>query len=230
MKIIGILQARDGSTRLPKKATTDINGKVLIHHVWDRLKAAERLDEVIVSTSINSPEIIGWCKTYDIPYHAGPEDDLLTRHIGAAEKCKADAIMWITADCLWHDPFLLDTMILVWKEGILSKMDAGALWVSNRVGRRDISEGLDAEIYLTSLLKTLAADPDCPRESFSLYLAENWKKYPCWRQGGSGKGRHLHLSIDTPEDLTLARKMMEIVGNDDYRYDRTLEAYAEVTA
>ena len=50
MKTIGVIPARYGSTRLPGKPLADICGKPMIQHVYERVKRASLLDDVIVAT------------------------------------------------------------------------------------------------------------------------------------------------------------------------------------
>ena len=50
MKIIGIIPARYASTRFPGKPLADILGKTMIQRVYERVKMAERLCEVLVAT------------------------------------------------------------------------------------------------------------------------------------------------------------------------------------
>ena len=50
MKIIGIIQVRLGSTRLPKKAMLKIFNKPIIWHIHNRLKFCSNLDEIIIAT------------------------------------------------------------------------------------------------------------------------------------------------------------------------------------
>ena len=50
MKIIGIIPARYGSSRLPGKPLKDICGKPMIQHVYERAQESQRLDTVVVAT------------------------------------------------------------------------------------------------------------------------------------------------------------------------------------
>lgn len=50
MKIIGVIPARYGSTRLKAKPLIEILGKPLVQHVFERAKASTLLDKVIVAT------------------------------------------------------------------------------------------------------------------------------------------------------------------------------------
>ena len=49
-KILGIIPARLGSTRLPEKMLADIHGKPLIYYTWRQATKATLLDELIIAT------------------------------------------------------------------------------------------------------------------------------------------------------------------------------------
>ncbi len=50
MKVVGVIPARYGSTRLPGKPLKDIGGKTMIQRVYESVKKSRLLDEVIVAT------------------------------------------------------------------------------------------------------------------------------------------------------------------------------------
>lgn len=50
MKIVGVIPARYGSTRLPGKPLKRIGNKTLIHHVYKNAGNCQKLDEIIVAT------------------------------------------------------------------------------------------------------------------------------------------------------------------------------------
>ena len=49
-RVLGVIPARYGSTRLPGKALADILGKPMIQHVYERVIQAKTLDRAIVAT------------------------------------------------------------------------------------------------------------------------------------------------------------------------------------
>ena len=55
--ILGIIQARTGSTRLPNKVFFDLAGKPLIWHVVERLKLSRYLSDIILATTTNEEDI-----------------------------------------------------------------------------------------------------------------------------------------------------------------------------
>jgi 3-deoxy-manno-octulosonate cytidylyltransferase (CMP-KDO synthetase) len=50
LAIVAIIPARFGSTRLPGKPLSDIHGKPMIQHVYERARRARRVDRVLVAT------------------------------------------------------------------------------------------------------------------------------------------------------------------------------------
>lgn len=65
MKVVGIIPARYGSTRLPGKPLKDILGHPMIWWVYERVKSVKKLDEVFVAT--DDERIESACKVMHIP-------------------------------------------------------------------------------------------------------------------------------------------------------------------
>ncbi len=62
MKVIGVIPARYGSTRLKGKVLEDIFDKPLIQHVWERASQAKLLDELIIAVDDERVEAV--CKSF----------------------------------------------------------------------------------------------------------------------------------------------------------------------
>ena len=65
MKVVGIVPARYGSTRLPGKPLKDILGYPMIWWVYKRVCSVKKLDEVYVAT--DDERIKGVCEQFNIP-------------------------------------------------------------------------------------------------------------------------------------------------------------------
>lgn len=65
MKIVGIIPARYGSSRLPGKPLMDICGHPMIWWVYQRVCAVSKLDEIYVAT--DDERIMNVCKENNIP-------------------------------------------------------------------------------------------------------------------------------------------------------------------
>lgn len=55
MPVLGVIPARLGSSRLPRKPLQPLGGKPLVVRVWERVRALSLLDEVVVAT--DAPEV-----------------------------------------------------------------------------------------------------------------------------------------------------------------------------
>lgn len=62
-KIIGIIPARYGSTRLPSKPLSDISGKPLIQWVYEGSKSSKYIDKIIIAT--DNTKIVNACNDFN---------------------------------------------------------------------------------------------------------------------------------------------------------------------
>ncbi|MBK7354701.1 aminotransferase class III-fold pyridoxal phosphate-dependent enzyme [Propionivibrio sp.] len=118
MKIIALVQARMGSTRLPNKVMKQIAGVPMIELLLSRLSRAVEVDQIVVATSVdvrNQPlvELIG---KLGYACEQGSENDVLDRYVKAARAHQADIVVRITGDCPLVDPELVDECIRRFKE------------------------------------------------------------------------------------------------------------------
>lgn len=65
LQIIGVIPARLGSTRLPRKVLREIQGKILVEQVYTRARRFSALKELYVAT--DSEEVRGACEKRKIP-------------------------------------------------------------------------------------------------------------------------------------------------------------------
>ena len=64
-KILGVIPARLGSTRLPRKVLRDIAGKPMVEWVWRAAVGSGQMDEVVVAT--DSEEVAEVCRERGVP-------------------------------------------------------------------------------------------------------------------------------------------------------------------
>jgi spore coat polysaccharide biosynthesis protein SpsF len=113
LRIVAIIQARMGSTRLPGKVLMSVAGQPLIWHVVNRLKRSQLIEQIAVTTSVNPRDdaIVEWCQQNSVPVIRGPEDDVLARFARAAELLDADVIVRVAADAPFVDPGFVDHLV-----------------------------------------------------------------------------------------------------------------------
>ena len=99
MKVVAIVQARMGSTRLPGKVMKSIGGYTLIELLLMRLSKSTEVDEIVVATSehTNNKVLIEHIRSLGFLCETGSENDVLERYYDTAVKCSADVVIRITA-------------------------------------------------------------------------------------------------------------------------------------
>jgi 3-deoxy-manno-octulosonate cytidylyltransferase (CMP-KDO synthetase) len=65
LTVLGVIPARLGSTRLPRKVLREIAGRPMICHVYERARKAADLSEVLVAT--DALEVVETCRRFGIP-------------------------------------------------------------------------------------------------------------------------------------------------------------------
>ena len=111
---VGVLVAvRMKSTRLPRKALIEIQGRTIIEHLLERVKAARMPNVVIVCTSTHPDDaiLIDVAKKARVKWFAGSEEDVMERFLGAARQEGVDIIVRATGDCPLKDPEYIDKAI-----------------------------------------------------------------------------------------------------------------------
>jgi spore coat polysaccharide biosynthesis protein SpsF (cytidylyltransferase family) len=148
MRTVAIIQARMGSTRLPGKVLMDLAGEPMLVRVVNRVRRAERLDEVVVATTASPSDdpIFEGCRQRGWAVERGSEKDVLDRYYRAARAHHADVVVRITADCPFVDAGLIDQVVGAFLGG-------GYDYVSNVLEPRTYPRGLDVEVFRFSALE-----------------------------------------------------------------------------
>jgi spore coat polysaccharide biosynthesis protein SpsF len=146
--ILAIIQARMNSTRLPGKVMMNILGKPVIWRIYERLKFSKKIDKICICTSTNSSDdiIANYAEKNNLLYHRGSEEDLISRHLGAAKKFNADILVRVTGDDPLVDPEIIDKLI------VLLKNNKETDFVSN-TKTHTYPIGLDVEVFPTKTLE-----------------------------------------------------------------------------
>ena len=87
MKIVAIVQARMGSTRLPNKVMKLINGKPMIQLLLERLSKSKEINQIVVATSTNEGNLplVNFIQQAGFDCEQGSEDDVLDRYLYVAK-------------------------------------------------------------------------------------------------------------------------------------------------
>jgi spore coat polysaccharide biosynthesis protein SpsF len=191
-KVLTIIQARKGSTRLPSKVLLDFEGKAALEHVICRLQQSKLTSELIVATTINREDlsIVKLCADLGVSVYCGCEEDPLERYYQANRLFGGCHVVRIKADCPLIDPAIVD-------EAIRLHLASGADYTSNTL-LRTYPVGQDVEILTTqTLLKVWqSATLFSEREHITLYIPKHPDQF---------RIRHLEYG----EDLSAKRWTMD---------------------
>ena len=116
MKTIGVIPARYASTRFPAKVLAKLNGKVLIEHVWNKVKQCQELDEALIAC--DHPAVFEAAKSFGAkavmtnPNHPSGSD----RIAEAIKDLAVDIVVNIQGDEPFIDPTTIDNLALLLKK------------------------------------------------------------------------------------------------------------------
>lgn len=110
-KVVAIITSRFNSGRFPGKAVYLIKGKPLLRHVIDNVRLAKGIDDVVVSTTPESPEIIKYCRDNGISYDISPEGDILGAIHQAAHRFNAGIVVRIWGDSPLIQPSSIEQVL-----------------------------------------------------------------------------------------------------------------------
>jgi len=207
IRVVAVIQARMGSTRLPGKVLKPIAGKPLLWHIVHRLKGCHLLEDIAVATSTNPADeaIVEWCNREGVVVVRGPEDDVLARYATAAEKLDADIIVRVSSDAPFVDAGFVDHLVAT-----LIEQDGDYVLMEDGVECAHVGVDPFSRRALDRLMMDAAHDP-AAREHVTGYFKLNpgfvklvrAAAYPALaRKGG-------RLTIDTPDDLAFVEALYE---------------------
>lgn len=196
--ILAILQARMSSTRLPGKVLRPLAGEPMIGRQVERLRRAQRLDRMVVATSVGPEDdpLAAYCEGLGLDVFRGPLDDVLGRFAGAIDAFgPAEAVVRLTADCPLADPGVVD-------EVVRTHLESGADYTSNVLPARTFPKGLDVEVARTQALLAAAAEAADPyeREHVTPFLYRRPERFKIASVERSPSQADLWWTVDTPED------------------------------
>ncbi|MFZ3277306.1 MAG: glycosyltransferase family protein [Candidatus Sulfotelmatobacter sp.] len=220
MKIVAIVQARMGSSRLPNKVLKDLAGATVLDRVLNRLGRSRLIRETLVATTTEPADnaIVEHCERTGQKVFRGSERDVLDRYYQAAKSTNADVVVRITSDCPLIDPEVTDATVRAF-------LDQRSDYTSN-VRVRTYPRGLDTEVMTVQALERAWREGTKPyeREHVTPYIYENPGKFKLHGIENNADCSQHRWTVDTPEDLQLLQAVYEqFGGRDDFGWREVLE-------
>lgn len=215
MKIVAILQARLGSTRLKNKMMLPLGGKPLVQNVIERVPRATRIDAMVLAVpsadaATLAPIANGRAWLYAYP---GDESDLVGRYLGAAQAYDADVVVRIPCDNPCVDPAYIDQAVQVY-------LESPHLYVSTmfpHVRDRIYLDGVGAEVLSMSRLKWLdqattghASYREHPHLLFQdHHLIDGWEQYQTY----ANVSETIRLDVNDQKDYEFVSDIFSHFGH-----------------
>ena len=211
--ILGLLQARMSSKRLPGKVMQPILGKPMILHQIDRIRRARLIDKLVVVTSSDDTDeaLAGACLDYSVPVYRGSLEDVLDRFYQAALLEGPDHIVRLTGDCPLADPKIIDRVCQFHLDGEFD-------YASN-VHPPTWPDGLDVEIFRNE--KLIAAWRQARDRADREHVTPWILRQPGFTLGNLTNQTDfsaLRWTVDEPEDLEFARRIFEGIYREDQNF------------
>jgi len=229
-KIVAIIQARMGSTRLPGKMLLPLAGKPVISHVLERTLRSTLMNELIVATTSEKIDfaIRDICTSSHIPVFAGSVNDVLDRYYHAAKKYKAVHVVRITGDCPLIDPVIIDKVIRAHLKNI-------ADYTSN-VSPPTYPDGLDVEVFTLKSLEYAwkHAKLLSEREHVTPYIKKHIELFKLENVKNDVDYSQLRWTLDNSEDYEFLQQLFMIFHNHSaplsmYDIIRVIEKHPDIT-
>lgn len=203
-KVVAIVQARMGSTRLPNKVMKRMGGVPMIELLLSRLALARSVDLIILATSTHqaNASLVKHVQQLGFPVVQGSEDDVLERFVQAAQTHSADVVIRITGDCPLVDPELVDQAIFQFHE-------ADVDYLSNTI-TPTFPDGLDIEVFSSRALFRASDETQHPfdREHVTPYFRSSGKFRVKEMQYGENLSQ-LRWTVDELVDFNVVEKVFQ---------------------
>ncbi len=204
-RVVAIIQARFGSTRLPGKVMKRIGRKPILGIIVSRLKNSKQLDDIVIATTTKSDDdvIEVLSNDMDVGCYHGSEEDVLKRYVEAAESFDADVVVRVTSDNPLTDVELMDELI-----------ETHLKTESDYTYCDDIPLGVGTEIINTNILNFIDenATTRSEREHVTLYIRSHPKDFKILKFKSDLLNQNIRLTVDTNDDFKLLNIICEELG------------------
>lgn len=198
--ILGVLQARMSSTRLPGKVLRPLLGEPMILRIVERIRRSKELDDLVVVTSTDPSDdpLVEVLEDAGVMVRRGSLEDVLSRFQDVIDEFSPDHIVRLTGDNPFVDPDVIDQIVR-------AHLERGGDYTSNSQ-IRTFPRGLDAEAVRADVLSSLRGRDllDDEREHVTIGVYRRPEEFRVEQVTQSVDRSHLRWTVDLPEDFAFA--------------------------
>jgi len=213
MRLLVVVQARMGSSRLPGKVLLPVNDEPILIALLRRVRTTNVPFELCVATTTAQQDypIVKLCADLGVRCYRGHPTDLLERHYKAALEVRAHAVAKIPSDCPLIDPAVVERVLWHYLENA-DHLD----YVSN-LHPATYPDGNDVEVMSMGALEVAHREAQRPfeREHTTPYIWERPERFRIgnisWETGLDYSMSH-RFTLDYPEDYQFIKAVFEEFG------------------
>lgn len=225
--LTGVIQARLGSSRLPRKVLETVAGKTILERMMDNLRLVDELDDVVLAIPASDVRLAEVAEARGWDWVSGSEHDVLGRFVETIRGRPTTSVLRMTADCPLLDP------------GIV-----GAVATAQRARPADYRfiEGYPrgvGDVEAISVDALLRMDREArsahDREHVMTYIIDHQDSFECAFDEAPELVRRpeLRVCVDTVEDLQAVRLLLSALGDpsgpiDAYDVVRALDTHPHI--
>ena len=212
MKVIGIVQARVGSARLPGKVLAELAGATILEALFTRVRGAA-LDEVWLATTTlaNDDRTAATARAAGADVFRGEVDDVLSRFTAIARERRPDWVVRLTADDPFVDRGAIDALVASTRAAAATTAVVSEVPSTRRTPLGYVPQIVRANALL-GLTDAIPEHAPWHRTHVLTWFYDNnavapvtlpgdWPRRPSWR-----------WTVDTAEDLAMARGAFDAFG------------------
>jgi spore coat polysaccharide biosynthesis protein SpsF len=212
LKVVGIVQARMGSERLPGKSLALIEGRPMLEYVLRRVMGSKRISESWLATTA-LPEDDPLCLVAErlgLPCYRGSEENVLARYYETALIARAEIVVRLTADNPLIDPEFVDWVI---EEFFSSHPSVDYI---DTVVSNTFPYGLAVEVFSFDALKKawLESTEDFDKEHVTAFIRKNSERFRQKHLVSTENNSDLRWTVDNLQDLEKMRLIYSEFGLD----------------
>lgn len=213
MKIVAVIVARNGSTRVPGKSLIEFSGNPLIWHMIRIAKQIHGVSQVCLATSNLKIDnsLCDIAESENIEIYRGDPENVLDRLYNSSNELNAEVVVYIGGDCPLLDPIIVSDAIDFF---ISSKID-----YLNNYDPPTFPGGQDINIVSFDALKKAYNNALAPSQrihAFS-YLTFHSNEFKIRNYNNinynNDKMDMYHWSLDYKEDIEFISKVYKLLYN-----------------
>jgi len=197
LRIVGVIQARASSRRLPGKILKLLCGKPMLEHLLEGLAHATQLDGLVLATSVDTSDDLTeqFARQRNIACYRGPLDDVALRMLRAGESQHAQAIVRINGDSPLLDPALVDQGAALFR--------LGAVDIVTNVRPRSFPKGQSVEVISLAALRRAVGSMTAAeeREHVTPFVYAHPESFSVRSFVADEPRPEIQLSVDDPVDF-----------------------------